>query len=250
MRSIGKRCAAGLGLALVLTFAGAPAQATAIYTASASAVLTVQSINGGELSNLSITASTEITDENSMSGGNGTASTDGSAIPSGSTVLSPGGTINLMAMANGSADPVGNAMSFFLTDSEIEIENLSDNETFEIDFLLEYTLSAQADVDNLASEDANALSTVAVETELLGILFELALQANPDQGLPNDSVTDTFQFSIVVAPEDSEVINLLADAEGQATAEDGPVVVDVPAPAALPLFLVALAGLAIARRRA
>ncbi len=250
MRLIGKRCAAGLGLLLLLAFSGAPAQATAIYAATASAVLTIQSITGGDLANLSIEGSAEIADEDSMMSGNATASTDGSASPSGSTVLGVNDSIDLLAMANGSADPVGDAMSFFLTDSEVEIENLSLDETFQIDFLLEFTLSAQADVDNLASETANAFAIVAIETELLGILFEQALQANPDQGLPNDSVTDTFQFSITVAPEESEVVNLLADAEGQASAEEGPVIIDVPAPAALPLFLVALAGFAIARRRA
>lgn len=250
MRSIGKRCTAGLGLLLLLAFSGAPAQATAIYAATASAVLTIQSISGGDLANLSIEGSAEIADEDSMMSGNATASTDGSASPSGSTVLGVNDSINLMAMANGSADPVGNATSFFLTDSEVEIENLSLDETFQIDFLLEYTLSAQADVDNLASETANALAIVAIETELLGILFEQMLQANPDQGLPNDSLTDTFQFSIIVAPEESEVVNLLADAEGLADAAEGPIVIDVPAPAALPLFLVALAGLAVARRRA
>ena len=249
MRSIGKRCAAGLGLTLMFIFAGAPAQATAIYAATASAVLTIQSITGGDLTDLSIEGSAEIVDEDSMFSGNGTAATDGSASPSGSTLLGIADSIDLLAMANGSADPVGDAMSFFLTDSEVEIQNLSVDETFQIDFLLEYTLSAQADVDNPASEDANALATVAVETELLGILFEQTLRANPDEGLPNDSVTDTFQFSIIVAPEGSEVVNLLADAEGLAAAVEGPVVIDVPAPAALPLFLVALAGLAIARRR-
>lgn len=250
MRSMAKRCAAGLGLALVLGSAGAPAQATAIYAASASAVLTIQSIDGGDLTDLVIEGSAEITDENSVFAGNAAANTDGSATPSGSTALGVGGSVNLLAMTDGSADPVGSASSFFFTDSEIEIENLSADDAFEIDFLLAYTLSAQADVDNLISEFASALATVAVEIETVGLLPEIVLQADTGLGLPGGDVTDTLTFTVLVEPGESDTVNLLADTEGQATAADAPVVVDVPAPAALPLFLVALAGLAIARRRA
>ncbi len=244
MRSIGKRCAAGLGLLLVLLLAGAPARATAIYAATARAVLTIQAVSGGDLANLSIEGSAEILDENRVSGGNAAASTDGSASPSGSTVLGIGGGIDLLAMATGSADPAGDAMSFFLTDSEIEIENRSLTETFRIDVLLDYTLTVQADVDDPAAEQANALATVALETELLGLLLDESLRANPALGLPNGGVTDAFAFSIFVSPGQFDTVNLLADAEGAAAA------VEVPAPATLPLFLAALAGFAAARRRA
>lgn len=249
MRSIGKRCAAGLGLLLLLAFGGAPAQATAIYAATASAVLTVQSITGNDLTGLNIEGSAEIANEESMSSGTGTASTDGSANVSVSTSFGVGDSINLLAMANGNADPVGDAMSFFLTDSEIEIENPS-NDIVTIVFSLEYALSSQATVDSPTTETAFGLAIVEVETELLGLQFEDMLRADTEQNLPSDSFGDTVSITIEVAAGETEIVNLLADASGGATAEEGPVVVDVPAPAALPLFLVALAGLTIARRRA
>ncbi len=230
--------AAVVGLGVM---AATPAAATASYQAIASASFLSTGISGGDLSNLLIGGSANVFDEGSAILGDGTAnfssavgffldgingptqdaSADGSANPT------PGGTL---------------ASSFALTDGVLSFENLSQEETFIIDLVLDYSVDAFAAVmTNDGSEDALASAVVDLSGDAS---FIASIIADTLTGAPGGSDSGFFNVTLELGPGETAEYFLVVDAQGEAFA-----IAEVPVAGALPLMAVGLLGLGLLGRR-
>ena len=234
--------APSLALALSST-----ANATAISDIIVSAVLTIDSItsDAGDLGNLSIEGDALVIDVDNFANGNATADADGVALPAGPVPLVEDDVIDLAALASGESDPAGLTDAFFFTDGSLQLDNFSTFATFTISLIFDYDLAVSATVDNPAEEFAFSLGAVSLESVILTgnfLVDELAI-VDTDFNPSDDPVliSDTLAFDIVLAPNTSEELLLLADAESQTAA--------VSAPASAALFALGLAGMGWRRLR-
>ncbi len=228
--------AVGLG-----AIAATPAAATATYQAMAMGSFVATSITGGNLSNLLISGSAMVFDEGSTVLGDGTADFMSSVSFVDNSVVGPTQT----AQADGSANPTPdgtNASSFALTDGVLAFENLSQEETFIIDLVLDYSVDASANVmTNDGSEDAFASATVDLSGDAS---FFTSILADTLAGNPGGSDAGTFDVELTLGPGEFAEYFLLVDAEGEAFA-----IAAVPVAVALPLMAVGLLGLGLLGRR-
>lgn len=233
------------------------AQATAMFSSVASVTVTLTGVANTD------TLSTAPVDVEVLAG---TASTDpffgdtfpvvftegtgtASATSSGSPVLSPpdfddptllgiGDSLTITATASGAADLAGYAEVFSAAFGRIAIDNYSVTDEVAVSFMLEFTLFAEASVDDLLMEDAVSGATVDVFSLSGGVDVEEFVDADGLFGPFDTSFADSFAFTLIIGADGFEDIDLVVDAGGLAEA--------IPAPGGL-VFL--LAGLLAIRFR-
>ena len=239
------RSCLGLGV-LALTLGASPARATALYDVLTSGTLTIEAITGGDLSELLIEGQSSVFDTDALESGEALAEADGVTLPEELTEFGVGDSIDVLALASGEAGPgAGSADSFFFGDGFLDIFNQSTSATFTIDFLFDYTLSALALVDDPVAEFAFGLSALSLIADSVDdVLVDEIVEANTDFALSGGTVSDVLSFSLMVAPGESDLLTLTADADGSAVSEG---VAAVPAPSALALMAL---GLVMMLRRA
>ena len=125
-----------------------------------------------------------------------------------------------------------------------EIVTLNETESELVaSLVVEYTLSASASVDDPSTENASSeISFVFSPGDFSadGFIDTLSFDAsNPG----SDTVSGVFQTDLVLEPSSNQLLTINLAGEASATAAP------IPVPAALPLMIAALGGLALLRRR-
>ncbi|GJL52594.1 MAG: hypothetical protein NPIRA01_38210 [Nitrospirales bacterium] len=129
-------------------------------------------------------------------------------------VISDG--LSQQAIAAGEAI-MGTAASFALTQGILAINNLSQTESYTIDFEADWTYLVDASITHVHTQFATALSEISLESHLHRSLFDLTVSSDSDLGggLLTDNKTQA--FSIFLLPGESDVLNLTVNAAGVAT---------------------------------
>lgn len=246
-------------LALAPFVAPSGAQATAMFSSSATVTLTLTGVENADPFSAApidvlILAGTASTDPFGgdtfpfeFSEGTGTTSATSAGSPAltppdfdDPTVLGIGDSLTLTATGSGAADPTGYAEVFSAAFGLVTIDNFSTTDDVVVSFMLEFSLAADASVDDPLVEDALSDATVGV--------FSLGGDVDVDEFVDADGLFgpleaafgDMFGFSMIVFADDFDDIELVVDAGGFAEA--------VPAPGGLVFLVVGL--LAIRFRRA
>ena len=243
---LGKRLCKLTLLALLYTLATPSVYATALYDALASATLTIESIDNlddpDNLSELSISAEAMVLDDVALQNGNASAQSGESAQVDAldPTALEVDDSLSLHATASGDATGNGTADSAYLTNGLIELSNDSLSDTFEISFFFDYELLAAASVMDAGSEVASSSARIILSSLILDSLFDEEFVADTDLALEGDNDAFSLDFVLTLAPGESDLIDLTADAEGIAEAFG---VVSVPTSSSLSLLAFGLLGI-------
>ena len=234
-------------LALVGFAVSSAANATAIFAGSAEATLTITSVTNlttpGDLTGLVIKGTALVSSTNELPQGSAGTSVDGDAEVVGVTPsdLSVGDGLFQRSAVAGFADPVGLSIAEHLTDGIINLKSSSATDTFEVAFLLAYSLTTSASADNPVVEFALAEAFLEVFRDNGPDVASLMLFANSDTDSSPDSIVDEIAFAITLGPEDSDVITVHVDADGAAEGET------IPEPHTSILLLLGLVLIAAAR---
>lgn len=182
--------------------------------------------------------------------GDASSATDGGVSPTFSSSLGTGDSISIDISASGSATGIGFADSSHFADGFVDIFNNSPDNTVKLDFELGYSLSATASVLDtfLQAASANAFFSLQSSQEF-DPLLEFDLLADTDFLEPGGTVADVFLFSILIGPEDSAALTMLANASGFLTSDLTGPPPEVPIPAMAPLFALGAFGLFLKGRR-
>lgn len=244
-----------LAIAPVILPSGA--QATAMFSSAATVTVTLTGIENTlpssmaplEVEVLAGTASTDPfvgdTFPFEFTEGTGTASGISTGFPGltppdfdDPTVLGIGDSLSMTATALGSADSAGYAEVLSAVFGLITVDNFSTTDEVAVSFLIEFSLSADASVDDALLEDAIGDATVDVFSFDGDVDVEELIEADGLFGPFDPSFADSFAFTMIVGAEDFNGIELIVDAGGFAEA--------IPAPGGLAFLL---AGLLFIRSR-
>lgn len=244
--------------ALALAPAALPsdAQATAMFSGSASVSLTVVGIENltapGDAVDVEILAGTATTDPFSgdtfpFEYSEGLASTSSSAIHSPAvtppdfddpTLLGIGDSLSVSVSGSATADATGYAEVFAAAFGLITIDNYSTTDDVEVSFLLSFSVAAEAGVDDPVLEDAIGGASAGVFSITEGFILDEFAEADGLFGPPVDGFSDSFMFSLFIGADDYDDIEIIVDTDGLAEA--------IPAPGGLAFLL---AGLLLIRFR-
>jgi hypothetical protein len=230
--------------ALALTTIGlaTTAQATAIYEAEATGLLTITDIVGGD-SNTVIEGDAFIIGDFIDVTGNASASTDGHALVDGASTFFPvplttGSTIDLWSYSYGEAHPVGYAESLFWTSSDVYIDNFGSSADVTVSFSFDYSLSAFTSATDPSLELAKAFASVDVFSPFSGTFYlSEIIESATDLGGGLVTYSDTIPFNVTVPTGgyDDFVISFV-NTDGYA---DSP----IPEPSTIILFGIPILGL-------
>lgn len=244
-----------LAIAPVILPSGA--QATAMFSGAATVTVTLTGVaNADPFSttpiDVEILAGTAATDP--FSGdtfpevftegtGTATASSTGSPVVSppdfdDPTVLGIGDSLTMTASGSGAADSTGYSEVFAAVFGLITIDNFSLTDDVAVSFLLEFSLTADASVDDSLLEDAIGGAAAGAFSFGGDVDFVESIEADGLFGPFDPTFADSFGFTMIVGADDSDGIDLFVDAGGFAEA--------VPAPGGLAFLL---AGLLLIRFR-
>ncbi len=226
-----------------------PALAAAIYLGRSTAELTITEITGG---NTVGTACSVCTAGDAFFVGNASASSTGfanvNAAGGDPTNLAVGDGLSLKAEASGSASAIGSADSFFNAVASVALTN-SGPSTITVTFRLVWSLFADASIDAPVIEDALAFADIIVEIgSSPDLLVEEEVISDALFGpFGPQSLSDDLTFTLTLAPNGSDFVDIALFAEGFADA-----LAAIPEPGIVPLFALGLAGLGffVRRRRA
>ena len=232
------------------------AQATAMFSGSASVSLTVVGIDnltspGGTL-DVEILAGTATSDPFSgdtfpFEYSEGLASTSSSAVISPEltppffddpTVLDIGDSLSIAISGSATADTSGYAEIFAAAFGLITIDNYSLTDEVLVSFLLSYSMAAEASVDDPVLEDAIGGAGVGVFSAGGDVSLDEFVEADGLFGPFDDAFSDVFLVTLVIGADDFDDIEIYVDADGLAEA--------IPAPGGLAFLL---AGLLLIRCR-
>ena len=145
------------------------------------------------------------------------------------TLLDIGDSLSITLTSSGSADSTGYAEAYAIATALMTIDNFSMTDDIEISFLLEISAAATASVDDAILEDAVGDSSIFFDTLTgSGPFVDEFIEADALFGPSGDSFDLSLEFMLVVGADDSEEVLIVADVGGFAEA--------IPAPGAA-LFL-------------
>lgn len=215
------------------------AVATTIHAdASALAVLKVTGINNvtnpGDISNLQILAIAGILTDD----GEGDFDTSEVTFPSSLTNVNIGSGLFQLTSVEADATGISSSAAFLESLGLISLQNNSLTDTFEIDFILDYTLSALAStVTDLVLEDAFGIAEIVLFNDFFDIDFTETAEADGLFGPTEDFLSDSFDFTLTLAPDTSDVLTL--DVTSGAFTQSN----QIPEPAVIMLFSLGLCAL-------
>lgn len=151
--------------------------------------------------------------------------------------------------ATGDAPGAGSAEAYALADGLVLFENNSATNTIRLDFILDYAVTAIAQVDDPAQQYAAAYTNFSVQSSQdADPVLEYFLAADTDTPDTSFSFADILLFSIFIGPQSAATLNVLADVYGFVGSDVGPAASTVPLPSMAGLFGAA-ALLALRRRK-
>ncbi len=137
----------------------------------------------------------------------------------------------------------GTAASFAFTQGILSINNLSSTESYTIDFEVDWSYLAEANLTNAKREFSTAASDIFLESGQHGNIFDLTVSADSDLGGGLFTDNHVLPFSISITPRASDVLTLTTKAAGATTA-----IAPIPEPSTLTLLGIGLLGLACMHR--
>jgi hypothetical protein len=189
---------------------------------------------------LSVFGDSEVLAEETLVGGSGLANTSSRAAVTGAPPLLG---LDHLAAADGTADVLGSAEAFVLTDGSLSFENASPSDTFLVMLLLDFQLIAAAAVDDAATEDAFSSALVTLLSESPAIDFNSVVLADALLGPPSHADGGQRVFQLFVGPGASDTVFLSTSAIGFGGARE------VPEPSTLSSMALLVALLALERHR-
>ncbi len=153
--------------------------------------------------------------------------------------------LSQQAIATGDATQ-GLASSFAFTEGILGINNTSSTESYRVDFLVDWSYLVETSITDPLTDSPSALSEIRLVSTILGSLLDVSVTAST---LGGDFFSDMeiFPFSVLLAPGESDVLTLTANAAGIATVGAAPA--PVPEPSTFALMIIGLIGMALMRRR-
>lgn len=155
------------------------------------------------------------------------------------TLLGIGDSLTMTASGSGSADSIGYAEVFSAVFGLITVDNFSTTDDVAVSFLLEFSMAAEASVDDPLIEDALSDATVGVFSFGGDVDVDEFIEADGLFGPFDAAFADSFGFTMIVGADDFDDIEFFVEASGFAEA--------IPAPGGLAFLLAGL--LAIRFRR-
>lgn len=221
-------------------------QAAAIFNADAQATLTLTSVTG-PAGDFTSEASATVFDSDLDAMGGAISGLSSTSLPVNPTSLSDAPLV-LNSSVSGDASTPGSAFAFVFNEGFVTLDNMSDVDTVEFEFRLDYSASVNAMVDEALLEFATASAFITVD-DGANLVLDFALTADTDAGLADSPVTDTFTFSVSVAPLSFTQLSLMVDADGNLTSDltPPPPPTSVSSPATILLFGAGLGVLCLQR---
>ncbi len=153
--------------------------------------------------------------------------------------------LSQQAIATGDAT-LGTAASFAFTEGLLEINNTSSTESYRVAFETDWSYLVETSITNPLTDSPSALSEIRLVSTILGSLLDISV-STPSTDAAFFSEMSVFPFSVLLAPGESDVLTLTANAAGIATA--GPAPAPVPEPSTFALMIIGLLGMTLMRRR-
>ncbi len=150
-----------------------------------------------------------------------------------------------LAIATGDATQ-GLASSFAFTEGILGINNTSSMESYQVDFLADWSYLVETSITDPINDVPSALSEIQLVSNILGSLLDISVTASTSGG-DFFSEMSALPFSVLLGPGQSDVLTLTANAAGLATAGAAPA--PVPEPSTFALMIIGLIGMALIRRR-
>lgn len=142
--------------------------------------------------------------------------------------------------ATGDAAGVGSSEAFALADGLSVFENNSATNTIRLDFILDYALSAIAQVDDPAQQYAAAYTNFSVQSSQdADPILEFFLAADTDTPDTALNFANILSFSIFIGPQSVASLSLLSDVYGFVGSDVEPAASTVPLPSMAGLFAAA-----------
>ncbi len=215
-----------------------PALAASTFSGFAQGVLSLTAVNG-DASGLTFEASVDDDDSDEI------VEIDGNAVgdATGSAAFFDSFTV-VSASVGGTAFglPFGSVLASAFGQGSVSLGNEGTADVT-LSFRFDYEAAASSGADDDLVEDASAFADVFLVSDTLGELVSISLFA--DVVGQDDPVSAVYEFDVVLAPGDLDVISAFVASAGLATS-----VAPIPLPPAAPLLLAALGGLVALRRRA
>jgi MYXO-CTERM domain-containing protein len=242
---------AAIGCVLSMLSAG-QAFAVPVFQSSVDATLSLTGVTviegTGDL-DVTVDGDALVTDSDSFFDGAAVGDLTATASPPALTPLADA-PIEIFLNGTGEVPGIGDAFAFAGAESLIMFNNNSETNAVRLDFMLDYSLTSLAEVDD--PDEQSAMSEVyfrlenSQEQDLIADFFFAAVSGTPETAF---SISDVLQFSVFLSPTGGSTLTLLSSIFGTAGSNVEPALSDVPIPSMAGLFALA-AFLGLRRRRA
>ncbi len=196
---------------------------------------------------LLISGDTRVIDADAIVSGNAFADQFADAIVIGNDPnnLDLNDSLSQQAIATGNAT-LGLASSFVFTEGILKIDNTSSTESYRVDFDTDWSYLVETTITDPINDFPSALSEIQLVSTILGSLLAISVNT-PSMGGAFFSEMSVLPFSVLLAPGQSDILTLTANAAGLATAGAAPA--PVPEPSTFALMIIGLIGMALMRGR-
>ncbi len=241
---------AAVGWALSLLSAG-QALAVPLFQSTIDATLSLTGVSVAEGTgdaDVEVFGETVLIDSDSFADGDASSNHSAALSPAFPTSMTVA-PVSVQLNATGESPGIGSADAFGIADSIITMFNNSTTNTVKLDFVLEYSLTALASVEDAFLQYATATTYFSVQnSQASDPVLEFDWVADTETPDTDFSVSDVLSFSIFITPENEASLFILSDVSGFVLSEIERSTSTVPIPSMAGLFTVA-AFMGLRRRR-